>query len=151
MRAVIVVVDGAKIIPSLRNGLIVCHVTRVLSQHDSKAEVQVPVDVAMQEPWAVVVSDKANGDVVASVSNGDDVAADGVLVVVYRASGASNDREGMTMKMERMGSAVNASRHRDFNDLVRWESVNATLGEHALRALGTAEDLEEDGNGGGLE
>lgn len=53
----------------------------------------------MQEPRAVVVSDKANGDVVASISDGDDVAADGVLIVVHRASGTSNDREGMLEKL----------------------------------------------------
>lgn len=66
----------------------------VYSQHRAKCQ-HAGEYLPMQEPRAVVISDKANGDVVASVSNGDYVAADGVLVVVHRASGASNDREGM--------------------------------------------------------
>ena len=49
---------------------------------------QVPVDMAMEEPWTRVVSEEPDGDIVTSISYAHDVTDDRIDVVVGRVPGA---------------------------------------------------------------
>ena len=65
--------------------------------HDSR--IQVPVDVAVEEPWARVVGKESNGYEVSMASpNAHDIADDWVVEVVGFASGAPNHVEGMLVR-----------------------------------------------------
>lgn len=62
--------------------------------HDLR--IQVPVDVAMKEPWASVVGKESNShDVRLTSPNAHDIADDRVVEVIGFASGAPNYMEGM--------------------------------------------------------
>ena len=67
----------------------------ILREHDSKARVEVEVDVAVEEPRAGVVGGEADRDVVARRAGGDDVALGRVDVVVLGAARAAHDVEGV--------------------------------------------------------
>lgn len=55
-----------------------------------------PINVAMQEPRARVIGKEPNGDlVVCRRPDVDDVAPDGIVPVVRRVAGATDDGEGM--------------------------------------------------------
>lgn len=58
---------------------------------------QVPVDMAMEEPWTRVVSEEPDGDVITSISYAHDVADDRINVVVGRVPGAPNYIECVPM------------------------------------------------------
>jgi hypothetical protein len=45
----------------------------------------------MEDPWSRVIGTEANGDIVTSHTSSDDVATDGVRIVVGRASSTSHD------------------------------------------------------------
>jgi hypothetical protein len=58
--------------------------------------IQVPVDVAMEEPWARVVGKESNGyEIRIACANAHDIADDRVDEVVGRASSTPNHMEGM--------------------------------------------------------
>ena len=56
----------------------------------------------MEEPRSWIVGPETNGNIVASTSNIDNIALDGVVVVVDAAASTSDHAEGMTVKMEWM-------------------------------------------------
>lgn len=63
---------------------------------------EMPVDVAVDEPRPDVVREEADGHFVAGVADADGVADDGVVPVVGAVSGAAHDEEGMTVQMHRV-------------------------------------------------
>ena len=88
------------------------HVRNIFSENNSKApraqkrsasaiehncdeadiRIQMPVDVAVEEPWARVVGEEPDGDLIncGAGANAYDVAHDGVVPVVYRAVRATD-------------------------------------------------------------
>ena len=54
----------------------------VFSKDHCKTEVQMPINVAMQEPGPGVVRDEANGDFIASIAGVDNVTHDWVIVAI---------------------------------------------------------------------
>ena len=59
---------------------------------------EMPVDVAMQEPRAGVVGDETDGDVICSVTRAHNVAHRRVSEVVAGLAGAADDGEGVLMR-----------------------------------------------------
>lgn len=132
-----------------------------------------PVDVAVEEPRAGVVSEEPNRDVVARVADAHDVADDGVHKVVRRVSGAANHGERMSVQVDgvlveggkRWFSALSTTGTREathrsadgtagngqFDTFVWLEAVDTARGKQIRCLLRTAQDLEQDRNGGGLE
>jgi hypothetical protein len=73
------------------------HRKSIKTTHDSR--IQVPVDVAVEEPWARVVGKESNGyEVSMAGPNAHDIADDRVVEVVGFASGAPNHMEGMLVR-----------------------------------------------------
>jgi hypothetical protein len=67
------------------------------TKHDSR--IQVPVDVAVEDPWARVVGKESNGyDVRTASANAHDIADDRVDEVVGFASSAPYHVEGMLVR-----------------------------------------------------
>jgi hypothetical protein len=58
---------------------------------------QVPVNVAVEEPGARVVSEEPDRDIVARVAHGHDIAEDRVIEVVCRITSTTDYVERMTM------------------------------------------------------
>ena len=58
---------------------------------------QVPVDMAMEEPWTRVVSVESDGDIVTRISYAHDVADDRINEVVGRVPGAPDHIEVVPM------------------------------------------------------
>ena len=65
---------------------------------------QVPIDVAVEEPWAGVVSVESNRDVIAyaRVADAHDVAHDRVVIVVKRGTCTPNHVECVPMQVDRV-------------------------------------------------
>jgi hypothetical protein len=63
---------------------------------------QVPIDMAVEEPRARVVSHEPNRDVIVRGADAYDVAHDGVVIVVRRVARATDDVEDMSMHMDRV-------------------------------------------------
>jgi len=62
----------------------------------------VPIDVAVQEPRARIVSEEPKRDIIARVTNAYDVADDGVVVVVRRVSCTADNVKAMPMQVHRV-------------------------------------------------
>jgi len=76
------VVDGAELVPRRGRGLL-AYGRRILSHNDGEADFQVPVNVAVEEPWTSVVSDETEGCVVGRVRAGvDNIADDRIIEIV---------------------------------------------------------------------
>ena len=56
---------------------------------------EMPVNVAMEEPWARVIRAEAECDIVTTTTNAEDITARRVHVVVGGTSGGTNNVEGM--------------------------------------------------------
>ena len=64
--------------------------------------VQVPVNVAVEEPWARVICEEPNCNVIAGVAHAHDVADDWVNKVVRVISSTADYVERMSMEVNRM-------------------------------------------------
>ena len=84
---------GCKEVGLTARGDVRRHIVDILSEDDRKTGVKVVIDVAVEEPGAGVVGAEADGDVVAGGAGADDIALDGVDVVVGVAAGAAHDPE----------------------------------------------------------
>jgi hypothetical protein len=62
----------------------------------------VPVNVAVEEPWARVVGEESYGHIVARIASAHDVADYRIDEVIGRVSGATNNGEGMSVQVNRM-------------------------------------------------
>lgn len=56
----------------------------------------------MEEPWAGIVREESDRDIVARFTHAYDVADDGVLIVVSRLSSAADDVEGVPVQVDRV-------------------------------------------------
>lgn len=65
--------------------------------------------------------------------------------------GRMSNRETHAVQMERMRCSRSASGDGQFDDAVRGEREDATSRQKIRRSLGTAENLQENGNGGRSE
>lgn len=70
------------------------------------ARFEMPVNVAVQEPWAGVVSGESERNIVSGASNAHDIAAHRIDVIVRRASSNADDVKRVSMEMERMLRSV---------------------------------------------
>jgi hypothetical protein len=61
---------------------------------------KVPVNVAVKEPWAGVVSGEADSNFIAICASAHNVADGRIDVVVSRRACTANHMEGMAMKVE---------------------------------------------------
>jgi hypothetical protein len=64
----------------------------------------VPIDVAVEEPWTGVVSEESNRDVIVrgDVTDADDVAHNGVDIIVSRVTGTPNHMERVPVQVDRV-------------------------------------------------
>lgn len=122
----------------------------ILSKHDREPEVNVPVDMAMQEPRSRIVRHESNRRIVAHISSIDRIPPHGVVVIINRAACASNGPERMAMQMERMrSSALSTNRWQShFHNAIRWQRIHTPLREQILRRILPPEDLKQDGDSG---
>lgn len=119
----------------------------------------------MHDPRSRVVSSEADGNVVTRHTNVDDVALDGIHVVVSIASSATDDVECMAVKVKRMlceytlgqcsgcGNFEGQTTHAA-TDSTSWdgnldglsgiEDIDRARGEEVLCGLVPGEDLEKD-------
>ena len=67
-----------------------------------RSRFKMPVDVAMQEPWAGIVCLEPESYIISSIADVDGVSLNRVLVVVRSASGDANDIECVAMQVEGM-------------------------------------------------
>ena len=63
---------------------------------------QVPIDVAVQEPRARVVSEESDCDIIPGISHAHDIADDRVNIVESRISSAADHVEVVAVQMDRM-------------------------------------------------
>jgi hypothetical protein len=71
----------------------------ILAKHNGEASLQVPIDVAMEEPGASIVGDEPNRDVVVRTTCAHNVAARRIGKVRRGLSSALDNREGMSVKL----------------------------------------------------
>ena len=64
------------------------------------------MNVPVHDPRARVISLEPNGDVISCIPYADDVALNGVSIIVGRTSGTANDAEGVAVKMNGMLEGV---------------------------------------------
>jgi len=76
------VINGAKLIPSRRRDVRRRSVRDILSKHNSEASVQMPIDVAMEEPRARIVRLEADCDIISSITNTHNISDNRVVEVV---------------------------------------------------------------------
>jgi hypothetical protein len=96
--------------------------TRLAHQHNrtipypntDHERVQVPVDVAMEEPRARVVREEPDCDIITEVADVHDVAEDGIVIVVRGVTTAAYNSERMSMQVNGMLLG-----ERESSDLVR--------------------------------
>ena len=85
------------------NGKAAIGCTRQYRNHDKErrndGRVQVPINVAVEEPWAGIVGKEADRDVVASVADTHNIANHGVNEIVGRIPGATDHGEGVPMQV----------------------------------------------------
>jgi len=82
---------------------IVAHIRRENSGKTVKyGRVQVPVNVAVEEPWPRVIGVEADRKIVASLAHAHDVADDGIVKVVGGISSATDHMEGVSVQVKRM-------------------------------------------------
>jgi hypothetical protein len=63
---------------------------------------QMPIDVAVEEPRARIVSEESDRDVIVRVSDAHDIAFDGVDKVITLAAGTADDMEGVSVQVNRV-------------------------------------------------
>jgi hypothetical protein len=129
----------------------------------------VPVNVAVEEPWASVVGHEADGHVVASTAGADDVTAGRVDEVGSGLAGTLDNGEGVTVKVcqgkryqdnvrceqKELGSRTEgvgttdgcdvSLGKGDLDDPVLWE-LDDVIGRHEACRRHTVEDLKESGH-----
>ena len=72
---------------------------RKVNETTHNLRIQVPVDVAVKEPWASIVGKESNGhDVRMASPDAHDIADDRVVEVIGFASSAPNHMEGMLVR-----------------------------------------------------
>ena len=127
---------------------------------------QVPIDVAVKEPRTGVVGSEAESDygldlfslnvkllcntrvltIVSSRTNGHNIAAGWVDIVVIRLACAPDDVEDVTMQVERMRETTG---ERDLDGgVVSGQRVDRPVGKKLGGARGTTKNLKEDRDGG---
>ena len=104
----------------------------VLSHDDRKAEIEVPVDVAMEEPRSGVVRLEADGDVVTidGRARAHDVAENRVVVVVGRTPCAADDGEDV-LQIETSSDQLRNGLGGDSKDIRRADG----MGEESREAM----------------
>jgi len=63
---------------------------------------QVPIDVAVQEPRARIVSEESDRHIIPRISHAHDIADDRVVIVVSRTSSAADHVEVVSMQVDRV-------------------------------------------------
>jgi len=111
-----------------------------------------PVNVAVEEPWARVVREESDGDlIICAGANANDVAHDGVDEVVFCAVGASDYVERMTVQVDGMRASKGKRGNCELDTLVGCEAVDAARGKEVRGIRRSAQDLEQHWDGGGCE
>jgi len=110
---------------------------------DGETRFQMPIDVAMENPWARVVGEEADGNVPTIDSN--DVTLDRINKVSRVAIRGLDDVECVSVKMEWMSAS---SRDVNFNCLVARENEEMFTGNEVLRLCCAGKNLKQCGNGG---
>jgi len=91
------IVFGTKMLPLVRDRVRCWHVRDILSKDNGEASIQMPIDVAMEEPWSRVVGEETDCDFISRVANTHDISDDSVVEVVGRVTSAADDVEVMPM------------------------------------------------------
>ncbi len=58
-----------------------------------------PIDVAVEEPRAGVISHESDRDIIARVPVAHDIANHGIVIVISRVPGAADDVEGVSVQV----------------------------------------------------
>jgi len=91
------VIVGAKLLPIRRGDVLRRHIRDILRKDNSKASIQVPIDVAMEEPRSRIVREEPDCHFIPSVTNTHDISDHRVVEVVRRVASAPDYMEVMPM------------------------------------------------------
>jgi len=141
------VVVGAELPPLISDdlGLITSNVVlRSFTHDDGETDFQMPVNVAMEDPWSWVVGEEADSSVTTVDSH--DITLDGILEVPGGAVGRLDDIERVTVKMERVCARTGDV---DFDSLVARENKQVFGGNEVLWLSCAGQDLEQGRDGRG--
>jgi len=58
-----------------------------------------PIDVAVEEPRARIISKESDRDIIARVPNAHDIAKNGIVIVISLVAGAADDVEGVSVQV----------------------------------------------------
>jgi hypothetical protein len=78
------------------------HKQYIKGKRDGYARVQVPVDVAVEEPGTWIIGEEPNCDIITGVADAHDIPDNRIDKVVRGVAGAADNVEGMTMQVNRV-------------------------------------------------
>jgi len=129
------IIIRAKLIPSLSRFDPRRYIRDILSKNNREASVQVPIDVAVEEPRARVVGKEPNCDLITSGTNTHDIPDNRFDKVVGRVTSAADHVEVVPVQMDRMRYIKDTSRNGQFNTLESIETVDAACRNHPTHSL----------------
>jgi len=128
-------VQRAQALPSLVRRVVGSNVLGIFSEHNSQAGLQVPVNMAVEEPRSGIVSDKAEGHVVSLCADAHGVPTNRVCIVVCVASRDSDNVKVVTVKMERV---IAAPGNVNLVNFVRNQAIDRASRQEAASGRGAA-------------
>jgi hypothetical protein len=114
------------------------------------SQLKMPVDVAVEDPGAGVVSSPANSNIVAVITNADNITTRRVVVVVIVLSRGANNIESVSVQVEGMRSTNYTRGHGHLNDFVPVKVVDRSLWKELFSRIFAAQKLQQDRKGRGL-
>jgi len=117
-------------------------VLRGFTHDDGETDFQMPINVAMEDPWAWVVCEEADSSVATVDSH--DITLDGILEVPDVRVGRLDDIERVAVEMERVSTRTGDV---NFDGLVARENEQVFRGNEVLWLSSTGQDLEEGRDG----
>jgi len=138
------VVSRAKVKPVGGRENMTRHLRHFLRHDNSETLFQVPVNMAVDEPWARIVRHEPDREVIRRAgAHARNVADDGVIIVVSRGSSAADHMEVVSVQVDGVRPTLSTTRDRNFDALVGIERVDASR-RHKLFCVRTIQDLQQD-------
>jgi hypothetical protein len=106
-------------------------------------QLEMPVNVAVEEPWSRVIREPTDSNVITSGTQADDITTGRVVIVVVCLTGGANDIEGMSMKMEWVWTASNTCCNRKLDDFVPLKVEYGAIRHQLIGSELAAEELKQ--------
>jgi len=146
------IVCRTEVLPCTIGNVLARYVRNILSENDSETQIQVPVDMTVEEPWARVIGEEPNRyDIRMASASAHDIANDRVVKVVGRIPSATDHVERVPVQVNRVRSTDSQGRDGKLHTLVRLEAINTARGEEIRRILRATQDLEQHRDGRRIE